>query len=105
MANNSLAKAKLAKNDEFYTQYLDIEKEIESYLEYDHDTFKDKVVYSNCDDPYESNFFRYFILNFKRLGLKKLITTSYKPSPIANTTLPLFGDNKTLTKSKGRPKV
>ena len=105
MANNSLAKAKLAKNDEFYTQYLDIEKEIESYLEYDHDTFKDKVVYSNCDDPYESNFFRYFILNFKRLGLKKLITTSYKPSPVANTQVGLFGDDLTLESVKGRPKV
>jgi len=105
MANNNLAKAKLAKNDEFYTQYLDIQKEIESYLEYDPDTFKNKVVYSNCDDPYESNFFRYFVLNFKRLGLKRLITTSYKPSPIANTQLGLFGDDVTLEPVKGRPKI
>jgi len=105
MANSNLAKAKIAKNDEFYTQYLDIQKEIESYLEYDPNTFKNKVVYSNCDDPYESNFFRYFVLNFKRLGLRKLITTGYKPSPVANTQLKLFGDDVTLEPAKGRPKI
>ena len=105
MTNNNLAKAKLAKNDEFYTKYIDIQKEIESYLEYNPDTFKNKVVYSNCDDPYESNFFRYFVLNFKRLGLKRLITTSYKPSPVANTQLGLFGDDVTLEPAKGRPKI
>jgi hypothetical protein len=105
MANKNLTNAKRAKNDEFYTQYSDIQKEIGAYLEYNPDTFRDKVVYCNCDDPFESNFFRYFVLNFNRLGLKQLITTSYKPSPVANTQLALFGDNKTLTKSKGRPKV
>ena len=105
MPNSNLAKAKLVKNDEFYTQYLDIQKEIESYIEYDPNTFKNKVVYSNCDDPYESNFFRYFVLNFKRLGLKRLITTSYKPSPVANTQVGLFGDDLTLEPVKGRPKV
>lgn len=105
MANKNLANAKKAKNDEFYTQFSDIQKEVESYLEYDPDTFKGKVVYSNCDDPFESNFFRYFVLNFKRLRLKQLITTSYKPSPVANTQLGLFGDDKTLTKTKSRPKV
>ncbi len=105
MANNFLTNAKKAKNDEFYTQFSDIQKEIERYLEYDSDTFKDKVVYCNCDDPYESNFFRYFVLNFKRLGLKRLITTSYKPSPVANTQLGLFGDDKTLQPEKGRSKV
>ena len=63
------------------------------------------MVYCNCDDPFESNFFRYFVLNFNKLGLKQLITTSYKPSPVANTQLGLFGDDKTLTKSKGRPKI
>jgi len=105
MANNNLTNAKRAKNDEFYTQYSDIQKEIESYLDYNLDVFRDKVVYCNCDDPFESNFFRYFVLNFNRLGLKQLITTSYKPSPIANTQLELFGDDKTLTKSKGRPKI
>ena len=92
MPNINLTSAKKAKNDEFYTQYSDIQKEIEAYLEYDPDTFRGKVVYSNCDDPFESNFFRYFALNFNRLGLKRLITTSYKPSPIANTQLELFGD-------------
>lgn len=105
MANKNLTNAKRAKNDEFYTQYVDIQKEIEAYLEYDSDTFKGKVVYSNCDDPFESNFFRYFVLNFKRLGLKQLITTSYKPSPIANTQLGLFSDDKTIAPVKGRPKV
>lgn len=105
MANKNLTNAKRVKNDEFYTQYSDIQKEIEAYLEYNPETFKDKVIYSNCDDPYESNFFRYFVLNFKRLGLKRLITTSYKPSPIANTQLVLFGDDKTIAPIKGRPKI
>src|SRR3989339_596357 len=101
----NLKKARKAKNDEFYTQYIDIQKEIEKYLDYDSNTFRNKVIYCNCDDPFESNFFRYFVLNFNRLGLKQLITTSYKPSPVANTQLALFGDDKTLTKSKGRPKI
>ncbi len=105
MANKNLTDAKRTKNDEFYTQYGDIQKEIEAYLEYNPDVFRGKIVYCNCDDPFESNFFRYFVLNFKKLGLKQLITTSYKPSPVANTQLSLFGDDKTLAKSKGRPKV
>lgn len=105
MANSNLTNAKKAKNDEFYTQYGDIQKEIEAYLDYDSDVFRDKVVYCNCDDPYESNFFRYFVLNFNKLELKQLITTSYMPSPVANTQLGLFGDDKTLTKLKGRPKI
>jgi len=105
MANINLTNAKRAKNDEFYTQYADIEKEITAYLDFNPNVFRDKVVYCNCDDPFESNFFRYFVLNFNKLGLKKLITTSYKPSPVANTQLGLFGDDKTLTKSKGRPKI
>ena len=84
MANNDLTNAKRAKNDEFYTQYNDIQKEIEAYLEYDNNVFRGQVVYCNCDDPYESNFFRYFVLNFNKLGLRQLITTSYKPSTIAN---------------------
>jgi len=105
MANKSLGAARKAKNDEFYTQYGDIQKEIEAYIEYDSNTFRDKVVYCNCDDPFESNFFRYFVLNFKRLGLKQLITTSYKPSPIANTQLALFGKEKTGDPGKGRPKI
>jgi len=105
MANKNLTSAKRAKNDEFYTQFGDIQKEIEAYLEYNPDVFRGKVVYCNCDDPYESNFFKYFVLKFKKLGLKRLITTSYKPSPVANTQLLLFGDDESLPKSKGRPKV
>ena len=104
-SNKNLNKAKETKNDEFYTQYSDIQKEVEKYLEYNPDTFRNKVVYCNCDDPFESNFFRYFVLNFNKLGLIKLITTSYKPSPVANTQLQLFGDDKTLPKMKGRPKI
>jgi hypothetical protein len=69
--------------DEFYTQYVDIQKEVEAYLEFDPDTFRHKVVYCNCDDPFESNFFKYFAANFNRLGLKKLITTSYDGSSMA----------------------
>lgn len=103
--NKLLHNAKRSKSDEFYTQYRDIQKEIEAYLEYNLDVFRSRVVYCNCDDPYESNFFRYFVLNFKRIGLKQLITTSYKPSPVANTQLQLFGDNTALTKAKGRPKI
>ena len=105
MATNNLTNARMAKNDEFYTQYGDIQKEIEAYLEYNPDVFLGEVVYCNCDDPFESNFFRYFVLNFNKLRLKQLITTSYKPSPIANTQLPLFGDDKTLPKLKVRPKI
>lgn len=105
MANKNLTKAKNEKNDEFYTQYPDIQKEIEAYLEFDSNAFKDKTIYCNCDDPFESNFFRYFVLNFRRLGLRRLITTSYKPSPIANTQLVLFGDDKTIKPAKGRPKI
>lgn len=105
MANRNLTNAKRVKNDEFYTQYHDIQVEVGAYLEYDPHTFRGKVVYCNCDDPFESNFFRYFALNFNTLGLKQLIATSYKPSPVANTQLGLFGDDKTLVKAKGRPKV
>lgn len=81
--NQGLGAAKKAKQDEFYTQYVDIQKEVEAYLEYNPDTFRDKVVYCNCDDPFESNFFRYFAANFNKLGLKRLVTTSYDGSPIA----------------------
>ena len=72
--NNNLHAAKTAKNDEFYTQLSDIEKELENYKDF----FNGKVVYCNCDDPRESNFFKFFSMNFERLGLKKLITTGYK---------------------------
>ena len=91
-----LTAAKKAKNDEFYTQYSDIQKEVEAYLEFDADTFRNKVVYCNCDDPFESNFFKYFAANFNRLGLKKLLTTSYDGSPVAGTQLTLdeYADDK-----------
>lgn len=79
MANTNLSKAKNAKQDEFYTQYADIEKEVTAYLEYNPDTFRDKVVLLPCDDPEWSNFTRYFALHFEDLGLKKLISTSYAP--------------------------
>ena len=103
--NKLLHKAKKSKSDEFYTLYSDIQKEVEAYIEYNPDVFRNKVVYCNCDDPFESNFFRYFVLNFKRIGLKQLITTSYKPSPVANTQLELFGGNTNLSKTKGRPNI
>ena len=90
---DNLRNAKKAKNDEFYTQLSDIENELKHYKEH----FKDKVVYCNCDDPRESNFFKYFIRNFNRLGLKKLITTTYINSPIANTE-DLFGERNVVYK-------
>ena len=78
MANNTnLGAAKAAKNDEFYTQYADIQKEVNAYLEYNPDTFRDKTVLLPCDDPEWSNFTRFFAQNFERLGLKRLISTSY----------------------------
>ena len=104
MANNNLTNAKKAKNDEFYTQYNDIQKEIQAYLDYDADVFKDKTVYCNCDDPFESNFFRYLVLNFNKLGLKQLITTSYKPSPVANTQLVFSAMTKLSRYPKAAPR-
>ena len=77
MANTNLANAKTAKNDEFYTQYADIQKEINAYLEYDPDVFRGKTVLLPCDDPEWSNFTKFFAQNFESFGLKKLISTSY----------------------------
>ena len=77
MANDNLFKAKSAKNDEFYTQYEDIQREINAYLEYNPDVFKGKTVLLPCDDPEWSNFTKFFAQNFEMLGLKKLISTSY----------------------------
>lgn len=78
MANNeSLKRAKKEKDDEFYTEYSDIEKEMNAYLEYNPDVFKNKTILLPCDDPEWSNFTRYFAQNFELLGLKKLISTSY----------------------------
>ena len=79
MANESLSRAKEAKNDEFYTQYPDIEKEINAYLEYNPDVFRGKTVLLPCDDPEWSNFTKFFAQNFETFGLKKLISTSYAP--------------------------
>lgn len=77
MANTNLAKAKEAKNDEFYTQYADIQKEINAYLDYNPDVFRDKTILLPCDDPEWSNFTKFFAQNFQLFGLKKLISTSY----------------------------
>ncbi len=79
MANTNLSNAKTAKNDEFYTQYPDIQKEINAYLDYNPDVFRGKTVLLPCDDPEWSNFTKFFSQNFQLLGLKKLISTSYAP--------------------------
>ena len=86
MANKNLNAAKTAKKDEFYTQMTDIERELQHYWKH----FRDKVVLCNCDDPYESNFFKYFALRFNQLGLKKLICTCYDGSPVMGSELSLF---------------
>jgi hypothetical protein len=101
--NRSLHAAKAAKQDEFYTQYDDIQKEVEAYLELDPETFRGKVVYCNCDDPFESNFFKYFAANFNKLGLKKLVTTSYDGSPIAGQ-LSLFPEYDEGNGKRKKPK-
>ena len=84
--NKQLHAAIKSKKDEFYTQLSDIEKEMRYYRKH----FKGKVIFCNCDDPFESNFFKYFVLNFNRLELKKLIATCYTGSPIANQQLTIF---------------
>ncbi len=84
--NESLKAARRAKQDEFYTQISDISNELKYYRT----QFFGKVVLCNCDDPFESNFFKYFALNFNALGIKKLIATSYTKSPIVGGQLPLF---------------
>lgn len=97
--NSRLTNAKKGKNDEFYTQLTDIEKELRYYRKH----FKGKTILCNCDDPFESNFFKYFVLNFNRLGLKKLIATCYATSSISNKELSLskvLGNDKT---KEGRP--
>lgn len=83
MANKNLNAAKVAKKDEFYTQLSDIERELQHYWPH----FRGKVVLCNCDDPYESNFFKYFALRFNQLGLKKLICTCYNGSPVQGNEL------------------
>lgn len=86
--SDNLRNAKAAKQDEFYTQLSDIELEMKHYK----DHFRGKTVFCNCDDPYESNFFKYFAMNFNYLGLKKLIATCYVSSPVMYTQLSLFDD-------------
>lgn len=89
MSNNqNMHKAKTEKNDEFYTRMEDIEKELNNYTE----QFKDKIVLCNCDDPFESNFFKFFALQFKELKLKKLITTSYYDSAIKKQNIDLLDE-------------
>ncbi len=108
--NSNLTKAKNAKNDEFYTQYHDIEKEINAYLDYDENVFRNKTILLPCDDPEWSNFTKYFAQNFERFGLKKLISTSYahnskqleldySPSSFESNN-PQFDQQKTLVKGK-----
>lgn len=79
MANKNLGNAKKAKNDEFYTQLADINKEMQAYLDYNPDVFRDKTILLPCDDPEWSNFTRFFALNFQLFGIKRLISTSYAP--------------------------
>lgn len=86
MANETLGNAKKNKDDEFYTQLSDIEAEMKHYKEH----FKGKVIFCNCDDPFESNFFKYFAMNFNYLGIKKLIATCYDGSPVAGDQLSLY---------------
>ena len=110
MANDSLSAAKAAKNDEFYTQYYDIEREINAYLEYDPDVFRGKTVLLPCDDPEWSNFTLYFAQHFQTLGLKKLISTSYAPDSkkfkapyqpsLFEQDAPQFDPSKTCVKGK-----
>ena len=101
MARKDLAQAKDAKKDEFYTQLVDIEKELRNYKPY----FKDKVVFCNCDDPYESNFFKYFALNFNALGLRKLIATCYNGSPVSGNELTIDFEESTPQPEKVAYKV
>lgn len=86
--NSTLKKAAQAKQDEFYTQLEDIENELKHYKEH----FRNKTIFCNCDDPFESNFFKYFAMNFQHLGIKKLIATCYVSSPLSYTQLALFDD-------------
>jgi len=99
MANKILRNADRAKKDEFYTQLTDIEKEVKHYK----DQFKNKVVYCNADDPFESKYFKYFASNFNMLGLKKLIATSYDGSPIVGKQLSFFDIEGVKNEKKKEP--
>jgi modification methylase EcoRI len=110
MANNNLTSAKKARNDEFYTQYEDIQKEVQAYIDYNPDVFRGKVVYLNCDDPYESNFFKFFANKFNAYGIKKLVATSYFNSPVAGTELqvallPYMPDKEISSVKKSAPQT
>ena len=94
--NKGLHEANRAKKDEFYTQLVDIERELSHYKEH----FRGKIIFCNCDDPYESNFFKYFAMNFNFLELKKLIATCYNDSPVAGDELPLFFEESTGNQKK-----
>lgn len=98
MATELMGNAKKKKVDEFYTQLSDIELELKNYK----DCFKNKTIFCNCDDPYESNFFKYFAMNFNFLGLKKLICTSYDSSPIAYTQLSFLEAKKKVFVNQNR---
>jgi len=110
MANTNLANAKTAKNDEFYTQYPDIQKEINAYLDYNPNVFRGKTVLLPCDDPEWSNFTKFFAQNFESFGLKKLISTSYAPESkkykmpyqptIFEMQQPYFNPDKSKTNGK-----
>jgi hypothetical protein len=109
MANENLTKARTGKNDEFYTQYQDIEKEINAYLEFDENVFRGKTILLPCDDPEWSNFTKFFAQNFEKLGLKKLISTSYAPESKKSNNYqpslfevndPQFDENLTITNGK-----
>lgn len=110
MANQTLSNAKTAKNDEFYTQYADIQKEINAYLDYDNNVFRGKTVLLPCDDPEWSNFTKFFAQNFELLGLKKLISTSYAPESkkykipyqptLFETVQPYYSPDKSKTNGK-----
>lgn len=94
--NKNLNVAGKAKKDEFYTQLPDIENELKHYEKH----FYGKTIFCNCDDPYESNFFKYFAMRFNQLGLKKLIATCYAGSPIADTQMSLFDSNKHIKQTR-----
>lgn len=106
--NANMTAAKTAKNDEFYTQWRDIEREMNAYLDYDPDVFRDKVVLLPCDDPEWSNFTKFFALNFARLGIKRLISTSMAPDSkpidtqptLFETQSPHYDEARTRTQGK-----
>lgn len=109
MANTNLGKAKAGKNDEFYTQYVDIQKEVNAYLEYDKDVFRGKTILLPCDDPEWSNFTKFFAQNFEQYGIRKLISTSYAPEAkkikswqptIFETESPYYDADKSRTNGK-----